>query len=191
MDKCPITGAPCSNPKTIHVTDIGPNYSAENSFDLCQVCAMGKIQEPKPAEAQVHPIVKNLFNLLSIILTSKVKQAQEQAKTPEPTPIQPLSKPPCPTCGTTIHDIATTQRLGCPNCYEYYKTELLPVLIHAHKSAEHVGKRPKHKGPIIENLPVEEQIKLFELQIKQAVDQEQYEKAKELKDKIASLKFSS
>lgn len=194
MDKCPITGAPCSNPKIIHVTDVGPGYSAENAYDLCQVCAMGKAQQQQPPEqkAPLHPFVKSLFDMLSLILTAK-KQAQ-QVQPPPPELVvpqqQPLQKPPCPTCGTTIQDIVTTQRLGCPHCYEYYKIELLPVLIHAHKSAEHVGKQPKRKGPCFEDLPAEEQVRILEMQIKLAADQELYEKAKELKDKLTAIKAS-
>lgn len=194
MDKCPITGAPCSNPKLIHVTDVGSGYTAENSYDLCQVCAMGKAQQPEP-KATVHPLLKTLFDLLSLIIASKkqAQQTQQVQEQPQPQALEsvvPTSqmKPSCPACGTTIQDIVTTQRLGCQICYEHYQTELLPVLIHAHKSAEHVGKRPKNKGPKLEELPVKEQIYVLEMQIKQLADQEQYEKAKELKDRLTALK---
>lgn len=203
MDTCPLTGVPCSNPKVIHVTDIGAGYVADKSYDLCQVCASGKIQQTPPSEppkAQLHPVVKNLFDLLQIILTSKVKKSISTEQPPQQPPQQPPPpqpqqlanvKPDCPVCGTTIQDILKTSKLGCPNCYEYYKTELLPLLIHAHKSSEHVGKRPKHKNIIVEDLPAEEQIKVLELQIKQAADQEKYEKAKELKDKLTILKSAN
>lgn len=186
MEKCPYTGDPCSNPKVIHITDVGSNYTAVDTYDLCQTCAMGKTQ----TEKQLHPIVKNLFDLLLLIITSKTKQAQEIAQEPV-SPPAPQGKPPCPNCGTTIHDIITNERLGCPECYEYYKVELLPVLIHAHKSSEHVGKRPKHKNLVIDNLPAEEQICVLEMQMKLAVEQEQYEKAKEIKDKLAVLKSTN
>lgn len=185
MEKCPYTGAPCSNPKVIHVTEVGPDYTATGFYDLCQSCSMGKSQQ---AEGHLHPIVKNLFDLLAIIINFKNQtQDTSQKISLEPTvPVQ--QKPPCPNCGTTVEDIAKSQRLGCPECYEYYKIELLPVLIHAHKSSEHVGKRPKHKESVMDSLPIPEQIYVLEMQMKLAVEQEQYEKAKEIKDKLTVLK---
>lgn len=198
MDKCPITGMPCDNPKVIHVTDIGPNYTAAKSYDLCQICGAAKLQQE---QSQLPPVVSSLFGMLQAILAAKKQQLQGQGQaTPNPgafvaLPViqQPVApppqmKPPCPACGTTIHDIQQTNRLGCPQCYEWYKHELMPVLIHAHKATEHVGKQPKPKAAILEDMPLEEQIYVLEMQIKQAVEHEKYEKAGELKAKLDQLK---
>lgn len=182
MERCPITGVPCSNPKIVHITDVGPGYTAENTYDLCQVCAMSKVQQkPKPEEK---PIIKNLFDLLKLLITSKAQQVQQPVQPVEPPPPPPV--PSCPGCGMTAQELVHAKKLGCPTCYDFYKRELLPVLIHAHKSTEHVGKKPKCNH----SLPVEEQIKTLELQMKQAVEQEQYEKAQELKNRLAELKLS-
>lgn len=185
MDKCPYTGAPCSNPKVIHITEVGPDYTATEIYDLCQSCSMGKNQQ---TEEHLYPIVKNLFDLLAIIINSK-NQTQDTSQKISSEPIASVrQKPPCPNCGTTAEDVVRNQRLGCSECYEHYKIELLPILIHAHKSSEHVGKRPKYKEPVIDSLPIPEQIYVLEMQMKLAVEQEQYEKAKEIKDKLTALK---
>jgi len=186
MDVCPITGAPCSNPKIIHITDVGLGYTAEKAYDLCQVCTMGKMQ-PKPQE--VSPIVKNIFELLKLLITTKIK-SQVQEPPPQSLPITtpPVALPSCPGCGMTPLEIIHAKRLGCSQCYDFFKNELMPVIVRIHKATEHTGKHPKHKNAIMDNMPIAEQVKLVELQMKQAVDQEQYEKANELKNKLALLK---
>jgi protein arginine kinase activator len=94
-----------------------------------------------------------------------------------------LTKPPCPSCGSSLYDIHKSQRLGCPECYKHYKNELLPVLVHAHKSCEHVGKSPK-QCEITSN---EENITTLNLKFKQALEQENYEKCAEIKKELENL----
>jgi hypothetical protein len=205
-NRCPVTGLPCPHPKVIHVTEVGANYEATGVFHLCQVCGNAMMEEDKPKpppppvqpQPALPPFVKGLFELLALVMHNKMKgfaavPVQQQPPQmpqglPQPQYIPtPIMKPPCPVCGTTLHDIAKTSRLGCGHCYEHYRTELLPVFINAHKAAEHVGKRPKQKHSL-EGIPLEEQIKLVELQLKQAVEFEQYERAQVLKQKLDELR---
>lgn len=181
MDKCPVTGMLCSNPKVIHITDVGPNYEATQVVHLCQICGMNKVEQqqaPPPPQPKLPTFVKGLFDLLTAAMQQKMVQQQKHIQQ------EPPPKPPCPSCGTTLQDIAKTSRLGCQICYEHFRHELLPVFIHAHKATEHIGKKPK-RGP---ELPISEQISLLELQLKQAVEQEQYERANEIKKKLEELR---
>jgi protein-arginine kinase activator protein McsA len=198
---------PCSHPKVIHVTDCNSNYEATGVFHLCQICGSGLIekaqkapqQQPPPQQSVLPPIIKGFLDLLAMAMANKMKgmavvPVQQPPQPPPhavtiqgqhyvPAPKLPV-KQPCPNCGCTLHDIATTSRLGCPQCYEHFKEELMPVFVHAHKAIEHVGKKPK-RGP---KLSLEEEIKLLELQLTQAIEHEQYERAKEIKDKLDKLK---
>jgi protein-arginine kinase activator protein McsA len=200
-NRCPVTGLPCPHPKVIHVTDCNSKYECTGVFHLCQICGNQLVNKaiqqasPKPAppppqqpqgQSVLPPIVKGFLDLLALAMANKMQGMAALPVQQQYIPQQPVlpKKPPCPECGTTLQDIATTSRLGCAHCYEHFREELLPVFIHAHKATEHVGKRPK-KGP---EVPLDEQVRLLELQLKQAIDQEQYERAKEIKDQLDKLK---
>ena len=38
MDNCPLTGKPCSKPKTIHITDLEENQVKD--MHLCEECGV-------------------------------------------------------------------------------------------------------------------------------------------------------
>ena len=96
--------------------------------------------------------------------------------------MDPNPKLPCPSCRWSLLDIAKQARLGCSDCYEHFKEELLPILSHAQKSVRHVGKQPKHKQATVASL---EKLKL---QLSQAVKEERYEDASEIKKLIQNYK---
>ena len=120
---------------------------------VCQICAT----------TNPHGLITSLFDLLNSFLQVVTKKPCRQ----------------CPKCGTTIDDIASKSRLGCPYCYEFYKNELIPALTTIHKSAEHKGKQPKFR----DNLSVEQ----LKLQLKQAIEKENYEQAKIINDKLKQV----
>ncbi len=138
---------------------------------LCDECGSNYVK-PK---SSLPPVLLGLFELLKMATLGKLSQMVSSKQ-------KPIGKPPCPTCGMSIQDIIKTSRLGCGDCYNYYKQELIPVLMQAHKIIEHKGKRPK-------SVSREEEIRTLELQLKQAVDQEQYEKAQEIKKKLDGFKL--
>jgi protein arginine kinase activator len=169
MDKCPITGLPCEHPKTVHVTDVGKDYVATNYFDICQLCGL---------KDKTSKVAQNILDFFDSVIKNKIQNI-----TPPDKEVQ--TKSPCPSCGMTIKEIAKASRLGCPDCYEHYKEELIPVIMQNHGSIKHKGKSPTHPA---ENVSVEEQIKGLELRLKQEIELEHYEEAQKIKDKIAKLK---
>lgn len=46
----------------------------------------------------------------------------------------------CPTCSATIDDILETSYVGCATCYDFFREELLPVIMKIQGAEEHVGK---------------------------------------------------
>ncbi|MCD8307681.1 MAG: hypothetical protein LUD51_05620 [Clostridia bacterium] len=46
----------------------------------------------------------------------------------------------CPVCGTTYSEYQRTGLLGCPSCYDAFKTELMPAIERIQGHTAHVGK---------------------------------------------------
>lgn len=125
---------------------------------------------------------KSLFDLLKESILEQIAEFINPANAKKPVSI----KPGCPNCGITIEEIAMPPcKLGCPECYNHFKSDIMPVLMHSHECTKHIGKSPKVK--INENPTKEEQIKLLKLQLTRAVEHEQYERAQEIKKHLIAL----
>lgn len=99
----------------------------------------------------------------------------------------------CPVCGSTYHDIAKSGQVGCANCYELFLTELMPSIRRIHGNTTHCGKKPLISTE--ENKTVmqsEESNTLNELkqQLSDAVNEQNFELAVELRDKIKEMEES-
>ncbi|MBQ9104123.1 MAG: hypothetical protein IJY57_03440 [Clostridia bacterium] len=49
----------------------------------------------------------------------------------------------CKTCGTTLSTFYNTSYLGCPDCYKYFRSEIIGAIGKIQGGARHHGKRPK------------------------------------------------
>lgn len=91
----------------------------------------------------------------------------------------------CRCCGSSFEDIAQSGRVGCSECYNTFRKELMPSLNRLHGKVQHVGKVPEiNKFEEQENQMTIEKLKS---QLKAAVEAEEYEKAAQLRDEIKSL----
>lgn len=90
----------------------------------------------------------------------------------------------CPRCHLRRSDFKKTGRLGCPDCYEAFAGELLPLIKGMHRSDQHKGKVPAR-----DSARVRTSAELEELQkaLADAVAGEKYEEAAALRDRIAKL----
>ena len=103
----------------------------------------------------------------------------------------------CNNCGYTFDDIVNTGKLGCPNCYEVFESELDPIIKRIQGTNRHVGRI----GKIIDNKidkkygkgekeqdsnKKEGKTKLEQLQedLKTAIKEERYEDAAKIRDEI-------
>ncbi len=92
----------------------------------------------------------------------------------------------CEKCGNTFNDIVNSGKLGCADCYTTFYDKLLPSLQRIHGKTRHEGKNPKIiKTEVANHVNVLEQL---EKELKAAIEQQNFEKAAELRDKINSLK---
>jgi protein arginine kinase activator len=93
----------------------------------------------------------------------------------------------CPNCGVSFADIRQTGKLGCSECYKVYEQELEPTLKRIHGSSQHFGKIPSRGG---EKVLLRKEIDELKVRLQEAVAQEEYEKAAEIRDRIKELESS-
>ncbi|MBN1555692.1 MAG: UvrB/UvrC motif-containing protein [Phycisphaerae bacterium] len=154
----------CDKPATIHLTEIIDGQKIEKH--LCEDCA----------EAEGITIKANIP--ISQLLEDFVLQTvgEEEVSTAAVT---------CDVCGMTFSEFREHGQLGCPNDYEAFHEQLLPMLARAQDgNTQHVGKAPRRAG-----VAQQKQIAILRLRsrLKQAISAEQYERAADLRDQIKRI----
>ncbi len=91
----------------------------------------------------------------------------------------------CENCGYTYSDFKENGLLGCSNCYRVFHNLILDNLQKIQPSLEHTGCKPFY---IDENSESESNIQKLQVQLKQAVNEENYELASKIKQQIIKLK---
>jgi len=149
MENCPLTGQPCPHKKHIHITDCGPNYTLESFKNMCVLCGSQYL------DAKNQPLP---FSGIFTLFKHLVQKPQA-----------------CPTCGITLTEINKAGKLGCGDCYLFFKDALNQLLYKLHGSTKHTGKGISNKLHDLEN------------QLADAIQAEDYEKAAKLRDEINEL----
>jgi protein arginine kinase activator len=90
----------------------------------------------------------------------------------------------CPNCGMSITNIIQTGKIGCSECYSTFDRELEPTFRRISGNTEHVGKIPNRSG---ENILLQRKIDELKNRLQQAVSNEQYEQAVEIRDAIKTF----
>ncbi len=96
----------------------------------------------------------------------------------------PGSRITCPKCGMSIMDIKRLGKLGCSECYRTYEQEMDASLRRIHGNSKHLGKIPLRGG---EKVKIKRQIEELKGQIQEAVREEKYEQAAQIRDKVIQL----
>lgn len=91
----------------------------------------------------------------------------------------------CGSCGATLKDFREAGRLGCAQCYVTFDFHLRDLLRRLHGSSQHVGERYTLPG----GAEGDQRAQLLELkdQLRRAVENENFELAAELRDRIRVL----
>lgn len=87
----------------------------------------------------------------------------------------------CSKCGTTMADIKRTGFAGCENCYNDLREELLPMIKAIQGSVAHVGSAPAGAEP---RKSAVNEMDALKGKLKAAIEQERYEEAAQLRDRI-------
>lgn len=91
----------------------------------------------------------------------------------------------CGCCKMTFEEFLNSGRLGCSECYDTFASRLLNPLKQIHGSYQHTGKVPERMGG---ELKKTRKIEKLENELKQAVSEQNFEKAAELRDKIKDMR---
>ncbi|MCI0378173.1 MAG: UvrB/UvrC motif-containing protein [Gemmataceae bacterium] len=152
MQKC----QKCPNPATLHVTELlGANQYEE--LHLCEQCASKYLYEPQPKFGAAKGAVEG---------------REEEGL---------FAQHECPSCGIKFVDFRNSGRLGCPNDYQTFREELLPLLENIHGEVRHCGKVPRRHP---QSKEMETELIQLRNRLKHAVTKEDYEEAAKLRDLI-------
>lgn len=91
----------------------------------------------------------------------------------------------CKCCGATFSDIAESGKVGCPECYDTFYSQLLPYLKRVHGSTRHVGKIP-NRAPLTVKTE-EETVDSLRMKLNRLVSEEKFEEAAIIRDKIKKM----
>jgi protein arginine kinase activator len=148
----------CSNQATVHLTDIVNGHKKE--LHLCQACA------------EQQQLIKHQDLNLSAILQTVIGQHISQLS-------DDLARLTCPACGIKYMEFRAEGRLGCPHDYEVFRAGLEPLLQRIHRSAKHVGKKPRHGQ---QRAGLQAELVQLRQQLRAAVEAEAYEEAARIRD---------
>lgn len=91
----------------------------------------------------------------------------------------------CEVCKMTYQQFAKIGRFGCANCYQTFRHQLAPIVKRLHSgNMIHGGKVPARIGG---SLHLKKEIELLKEKLGYLVQQEEFEKAAEVRDQIRSL----
>lgn len=161
MMKCEVCG---TRESVIHVQQIIGNETVD--VHLCEACA-----HEKGISQNNDKIELSLSQLLTGLL--KVQEGESQDSQDE-----------CDVCGTKIADFKTEGRLGCPECYTTFATEIRKMHNHLSGTTRHRGKLPQSLKTYKELLIDRQRLKS---QLTDAIKNEDYEAAAMLRDQIRSI----
>jgi protein arginine kinase activator len=151
---------------TVHLTQVINDQKVV--LNLCEECA-DKRGFHNPLEGVPFPLAEFLASMLS--------QAQMKKPAKEADVV-------CSACGLGFSEFTKAGRLGCGNCYVTFKEQLDDLLRKVHGSTQHRGKFPRTKRDVMK--PLWEENKLQE-ELKKAIEQEDFERAAQIRDQIKAL----
>ncbi|AIQ65762.1 excinuclease ABC subunit B [compost metagenome] len=160
-----------ARPATLHFTKIVNGEKTE--FHICEHCARekGELIPGTSGGFSIHSLLSGLLDL----------EGASKGKTAAASTVQDVR---CEECGMTYGQFSKLGRFGCSSCYKYFDKGLDPLFKRVHGSTAHVGKVPRRAGVQIQ---VRRQIDELKENMQQAIAQEEFETAAELRDQIRKL----
>ena len=89
----------------------------------------------------------------------------------------------CSQCGMTYDEFRKTGRFGCGECYNAFGAQLDRLFKRIHGATRHGGKGPGPAAPV----PAADELEALRQALQQAVEEEAYEKAASIRDRITNL----
>ena len=140
----------------------------EIHLHLCEECAASKgvTSSGNPSEFSV-----------SYLLTNPVDTNGTTGKL--------QSKKVCPQCGMTLKELKIKTRVGCNECFSTFAAEIRAIIHQAFGNVQHQGRYPLRVHSHVIYL---RDIQDLKKKLQRSVEEENYEKAAKLRDRIEELK---
>ncbi len=151
---------------TVHLTEVINNQKVV--LNLCRDCAE-KRGFHNPLEGVPFPLAEFLASMLS---QTQIPKPDKQAQMV------------CSACRMSFSDFVQSGRLGCGNCYVIFRSQLDDLLRKVHGSTQHRGKFPHMAADVMK--PLREERNLQD-ELKKAIQDEDFEKAAKIRDKLKIL----
>ncbi len=90
----------------------------------------------------------------------------------------------CSRCQLSRAEFKKRARMGCPECYQSFHSEVSAITQAMHHSRQHVGKIPKRQG---QEVRMSSRIASLKKGIEVAIEKEDYEQAARLRDEIRNI----
>lgn len=163
----------CDKPATFHITELTDGKPQE--LHLCEEHA----REYLTGSAEEQP---EGVSSMAAVLAQQMAQQMAIGQTAEE--LAALDQQSCPVCGITFYEFRSHGRLGCPHDYVCFQKQLEPLILNIHGEGEHAGKTPK-RAPA----GSQDRTQLIRLrrEMQEAVGEEDYERASELRDEIRRI----
>ena len=162
----------CDKPAVFHITELETGEVHELHF--CEDHARGYLNQSEAAAGAGEAKGGGMTGPLAVTQTADELAAIDQKA--------------CPMCGITFFEFRNQGRLGCPHDYVHFEKELEPLIANIHGATQHTGRRPSR--PTVAGEPLPEGTEPLTAVIgmrtgmKEAIECEDYERAKELRDRI-------
>ncbi len=153
------------NPASVFITRI--ENGRQKRYRLCEKCAA---RSPE-CSIKIQGLHEGFFSSISDMLAGFSDAEKIDA---------PGGSLRCPGCGTTLSSFQQSGLLGCDRCYETFAENLTSLMMRVHGSVQHSGKVP----PGVEK---KTEIDKLRLELREAVDREEYERAAVIRDRIKSM----
>lgn len=150
------------NEAKVHVTQIINGKKSESH--LCEECA-------KKSQSLLNSSF-TMENLFSAMLNNAFNATTY------------LPSKGCSKCGMTYDEFRSTGKFGCSDCIDTFKPKLMPVVKSIQGYEAHTGKIPKRAGG---SYKIQKDIEKLKIQLKKSIENEEYEQAAELRDKIRQI----
>jgi protein arginine kinase activator len=158
----------CDKPATFHITELTDGTPQE--LHLCEEHAREYLSQGGEEQNSASAMAAELAGKISLGQT-----AEDLAR---------LDEEICPVCGISFYEFRSQGRLGCPNDYNAFASQLEPLIFNVHGEDTHHGKIPTHGAQSSQN-----RVDLIRLrrEMEEAVRAEEYEKAGQLRDQISQI----
>lgn len=158
-------------PATVHITKVVNQQKTEEH--LCEVCA----QEHSELGYSVVPSFPSIQQLFFTLLN-------QPELVPGKLSVSPGGTKKCPECETSYSQFTQEGKFGCSECYQGFSDQLEHLLRRIHGNTRHCGKVPRRGGRAISE---KRQMDDLRAELKNAIRQEEFERAAVLRDRIREM----